>query len=141
MQESALAFISNLAANLGFVGTDASPLISLAEYDFLAKQKSADEYTVLLNVPETYPGGPGFKFFTVTESDFNDFAFNEAPLNALGFETPEEYLGATSPLFLISDLIRHRNYFSPMSYADSPISVQRTADALRKYHADYEAVN
>ena len=59
--------VAERADDLGYEGTDASPVISLAEYGFLARKgtpylSNADDWDVLFHVPAGHPAGPGFAF-------------------------------------------------------------------------------
>jgi hypothetical protein len=69
MNAEQMTAVADAAEALGYEGTDASVLISLAEYGFVARKgtpfvegSAGDNWDVLIYVPSGYPGGAGFKF-------------------------------------------------------------------------------
>ena len=112
MTEQQIENVAEQAEALGYRGTDASAVISLAEYGFLARKAtpfvdgSEDSWDVLVYVPEGYPGGPGFKFVSLDATEYD--------------------------LWDISDELHELRY--PGSYVDEPSSAEKTLKLLRCYH-------
>lgn len=106
--------VAQAAANLDYKGTDATPLIALAEYGFMARKgtpyveaSAGDSWDVLIHVPEGYPGGPGFKFVRMDSDEY-----------------PTRHD--------IQDELHDIRY--PGSYADEPHGPDLTITLLQCYH-------
>jgi len=109
--------LARVADEHGFTGTDASPEISLGEYEMMAF-RSGMKFYVLAYDPGHGPVDAGFRFLTVGSSDLVEFAENQAPLAALGFEDPETYISETPVLHHIQHYIRHSDAVTGM-YGDT----------------------
>lgn len=117
MTEQEMTRVAEAAEAVGYKGTGASALISLAEYGFLAREgtpyveriedSETGRWDVLIAVPEGYPGGPGFKF---------------AGLDRDEYPTRHD----------VADRVHELRH--PQNYADEPDSADRTIELLRAFH-------
>lgn len=136
--ETTVERVANVAAEeCGFRGTDATPVIALGEYNFLAKKDDGrGAWTVLFRVPEWAPGGPGFKFLTVHTQEIGDWIENRASLSLFGADSPDEYIRSTPEIHQLSDYLRHAiSPHTPGHYFDEPMGADQTVNALREHHA------
>jgi len=131
MEPQDVETVAERASEAGFSGPDASPAISLGEYYFVAKEKEQGEYTLLLHVPDGYPGAPpGFKFVTVDESDLVEFAHDRAPLSAYGYHDPGGYVQNEAAVNRLFDYVQESHLFAPMSYFDEPMNAGELAQMI-----------
>jgi hypothetical protein len=136
--ESTVERVANVAAEeCGFRGTDATPLIALGEYHFLAKKDDGrGSWKVLFRVPEWAPGGPGFKFLTVDTHEVGDWIENRATLSLFGHNSPEQYKRNTPEIHQLRDYLQHAiSPHTPGHYFDEPMGANDAVEALRKHHA------
>jgi len=123
--------LARVADEHGFTGTDASPEISLGEYEMMAFRSGMKSH-VLAYDPGRGPIGAGFRFLTVKSSDLVEFAENQAPLASLGFEDAETYISETPVIHQIQDFIRHSDVLARM-YGDTYTPDEAIERVRRKY--------
>jgi len=97
--------LARVADEHGFTGTDASPEISLGEYEMMAF-RSGLKFHVLAFDPGTRAQNPGFRFLTVGINDLDEWARERADLSVHGYEDPEAYISEVPDIHRLQDYLR-----------------------------------
>jgi len=127
--------VAEAAEEIGYSGTDASAVISLAEYGFLARTGTpyvdgdSDTWDVLFHVPEGDIRGPGFEFASIDAEENNLFDVSDK-LHELQNTLRSEANGAKQALKLL------RKYHDPEAEArasEARAILRAKADNMRAH--------
>lgn len=142
LSEEDIERVADAAAEIGYEGTDATPLIALGEYGFMARKgtpfvedSARESWDVLVHVPnDGYPGGPGFKFGSFDPVYISEWEEEDAPLFVFGYDDVDTYVSETPNIHRLANYIDHHNVRYPRSYVDEPHGPDATIELLRCYH-------